>query len=137
MTSLRIILSSSALISVALVLSGCATEVAETPLPAPTDTVTTAPETTAPEAEPRTPDSPVNAVEAFEFCRGEVLEFSMVNDTDASNLNDFDESLVSEDEGTFTVQLKGEMGDRAMGAAYCAVGGTVGAPTLVDYQFIP
>ena len=121
-------------IGLAATLTACAS-----PAPAPTVTVTVteSPAPTAPTSEARTAESPVDAYDAWQFCRAEVWYYVSGVRPPFEGLvaNDFSEDFIDDANGVFTVQIMGEMGDRGVNSASCVVTGTVGSPKLETYLF--
>ena len=110
----------------ALLLTGCTT--AE---PTPSD----------PTAAARTADSPVDALDAYWFCRSEAFEFatgtSPAYEDGKLDFAAYSADIVSETDDGFRVQLRGDPGDgdENASAVYCVVSGTAGQPTLVNRLF--
>lgn len=124
------------LAAAALALTGC-TAAASTPAVTETVTVTAAPSA----AVARTADSPIDAFDAYWFCRSAVFEFatgtSPAYEAGELDFAPYSADIISESDDGFRVQLRGDLGDGDENASsvYCIVSGTVGDPMLVDRLF--
>lgn len=126
-----------------LALSGCAAA----PSPGPTVTVTVpvtvmpspAPTVTITATATRASDSPVDAYDAWWFCRSEILRMmaGVRPPYDEIDLNDYDASFVTADSTGFRVQAIGVAGDSSVGTGWCEVRGTAAAPVLDNYMYPP
>ena len=145
---MRIPLLASTAVLAVLVLAGCTAPGAETgpesastraPLSSPPATVLTPspmPEPTEdPDSSTRSPDSAIQAVDAYDLCKKQTLD-SFASPDDAEWVS-FDQSQVWDMQNGYwnaTIDLTSTgPGDESISSVTCIVGGTIGAPVWNSY----